>query len=77
MTSTGGHMNEIGFRIALIKNGLSQNRLANRVGLCPQVLSTMVRGYRSFPADLINRICAVLGVSQKELFEDSQKETAA
>ena len=69
-------MNELNFRIALLKNGLTQNRLASLLGILPQALSAMVRGYRVPPEQIKIQICSILKAKEKELFEMGERKSA-
>jgi transcriptional regulator with XRE-family HTH domain len=65
-------MNEITFRIALLRKGLSQNAFAKSLGLHPQIMSNIVRGYRQPRPELQRRIAAKLDVHLDSLFKPIQ-----
>ncbi len=67
-------MEEIEFRIALLKKGITQNRLAALIGLHPQALSSMVRGYRAIDPDLKKRIAKILGVPEEGIFMQAKDQ---
>lgn len=69
-------LNEQNLRIALVRARLSQNRLAQRLGLHPSVFSAVVRGYRKLEPGLRRKICEELGVEDQLLFGPSIKRGA-
>lgn len=60
------------FRKALIDIGMSQNELARCMGIHPQVLSSLVRGYRQPSEELMDKIAALLQSDPNVLFELKQ-----
>ncbi len=66
-------MNELQFRIALLKNNISQNELARRIGVHPMTVSSVVRGHRNAEPTLRRKIASTLNVSEKKLFNDLKK----
>lgn len=62
-------MKEIQFRMALIQKGLSQNKLATILGIHPQVLSSIVRGYKKPDESFRDKIAKILDLPQSTLFE--------
>ena len=69
-------VNEMQFRIALVERGLSQNKLAVKLGIHPSVLSACVRGYRQIEAELRKKICKELEVEPDRLFSTEGDENA-
>lgn len=65
-------MNKIEFRIGLLRKGLSQNRLAQKIGLHPQHLSAIVCGYRKVKSQIRARISKELGIAENRLFPEAQ-----
>jgi plasmid maintenance system antidote protein VapI len=55
-------MNELKFRIALLKKNISQNKLARQMGIHPQTLCNYIRGYRRIPKEIIVKISKILDI---------------
>jgi ribosome-binding protein aMBF1 (putative translation factor) len=67
-------VNQLNYRIALLKKGLSQNALALKLGLNPAVLCSKVKGYYKAEPELITQISKALDIPEKDLVN---KESAA
>lgn len=64
----------IEFRKALIDIGISQNKLAGKIGIHPQMLSQMVNGHTYLTHDVVIKICRELKVNQAQIFDFFETE---
>lgn len=60
-------MNVKEFRVALVRADLSQNELADRIGMSRQSLSFKTNGKREFKLSEIKKISDVLGLSSEDV----------
>ena len=74
VTIMEGFMNIFEFRVALLRRGISQNRLARIIGLHPQNLSSIVNEDKNATAQVRKRIAKELNVSEKILFGNASAE---
>ena len=70
----------LGKRIKIVRqrNGLTQDQLAERVGLSPKYISGIERGVENPTMDILLRVATMLGVEPYDLFlfgesEESEK----
>lgn len=68
-------VDQTNFRIALIKAGLSQNDLAMRLGIHPNTLSGVVRGWKKMDPSLSQKISEILEVPESEIFPTTASKT--
>ena len=69
----------VGAKIRIFRNhrGMSQGELAGKVGVTFQQVQKYEKGTNRVGASRLSRIASVLGVSVGELFESSEKKSAA
>jgi transcriptional regulator with XRE-family HTH domain len=69
----------VGARIRIFRNhrGMSQGELAGKIGVTFQQVQKYEKGTNRVGASRLSRIASVLGVSVGELFESSEKKSAA
>ena len=70
----------VGKRIKIVRqrNGLTQDQLAEQVGLSPKYISGIKRGVENLTMDILLRVAKMLGVEPYDLFlfgesEESEK----
>ena len=70
----------VGKRIKIVRqrNGLTQDQLAEQVGLSPKYISGIERGVENLTMDILLRVAKMLGVEPYDLFlfgesEESEK----
>lgn len=66
-----------GIKIAIKKSGLKQTAIANRINLTPRQLSDIVSKRKKLDAELLFKICEIIGVSPNEIYGlNNDKKTA-
>ena len=69
-------IDELKLRIALLQRGISQARLAQKIGISPSVMSSLVRGYRKSEPKLRQKISQELNIREDLLFIKEEPKAA-
>lgn len=69
--SAGATTRQVGERIRMFRmaQGLSQEKLANEIGMKPGYIGHLERGLKSPTVETLARICGGLGITLAELFD--------
>ena len=61
-------------KMHLIKNRISQSKLAHQLGMYEPNLSKMVNGWKPMPDKVKKEICQLIKVGMEELFPEDENE---
>lgn len=56
-------INKKALKAAMVKKGLTQTELASRIGICTSSLSYKMNNIKEFTVGEVERICAILDIS--------------
>lgn len=59
-------MDKIKFKMAILRSGYTQVRLAKELGISKNALSNKVNGHTSITADEAIKMCDILGITSNE-----------